>query len=59
VGEGEEVKRKPPTFLVDAPTRKTFVSEAIDYEVDFTVPETATERARRRWKMEEPKDDHS
>lgn len=36
------------------PTPKTFVSEAIDYEVDFVVePETAEARARRRWHMNE------
>jgi len=44
-------------FDEDAPPAKTFVSEAIDYTVDFVVKETATERARRRWNMpaqEEP-----
>ena len=51
-------KRKT-TFdeLMNAPTPRTFVSVAIDYTVDFVVKETATERARRRWKMpaqEEP-----
>jgi len=50
-------KRKP-TFdeLMNAPTPKTFIGE-IDYTVDFVVKETATERARRIWRMpaqEEP-----
>jgi len=48
-----------PTFeeRMNGPTPKTFVSEAIDYTVDFEVKETAIERARRRRKMpaqEEP-----
>jgi len=44
-------------FDADAPIRKTFINEEIDYTVDFVVKETATERARRRWNMpaqEEP-----
>jgi hypothetical protein len=32
----------------------SLVSECINYEVDFVVKETATERARRRWGMKEP-----
>jgi hypothetical protein len=34
--------------------KTSLVSECIDYEVDFVVKETATERARRRWGMKEP-----
>jgi hypothetical protein len=50
---------KPPTFEVDAPPTKTFVSEAIDFVVDFVVveavrEESARERADRRWGMKEP-----
>jgi hypothetical protein len=29
----------------------SLVSECIDYSIDFEVKETATERARRRWKL--------
>jgi hypothetical protein len=40
--------------MMEAPTPKTFVSEAIDFEVDFVVrEETPTQRARRIWKMPE------
>jgi hypothetical protein len=51
-------RKRKPTFdeLMNAPTPKTFVSEAIDY-TDVAVKESATERARRRWNMpaqEEP-----
>ena len=54
-------KRKP-TFdeLMNAPIPKTFIGE-IDYTVDFVVKETATERARRIWRIpaqEEPTDVH-
>jgi hypothetical protein len=38
-------------------TPKTFVSEAIEYSVDFSVePETARQRAHRIWKMSEVKE---
>ena len=40
--------------MMEAPTPKTFVSEAIDFEVDFVVrEETAEQRAHRRWGMKE------
>jgi hypothetical protein len=42
--------------MMEAPTPKTFVSEAIDYSVDFEVKETATQRAHRRWHMDERKE---
>ena len=40
--------------------KTSLVSECIDYEVDFVVKETATERARRIWHMDEkePQDVH-
>jgi hypothetical protein len=31
----------------------SFVSEAIDYFVDYVVKESARERAHRRWRMDE------
>jgi len=41
--------------LMTAPIPKSWINQPIDFEVDFAVePETAIERARRRWKMEEP-----
>jgi hypothetical protein len=47
--------------LTDAPTPKTFISEATDFvvrnePVDFVVKETALDRARRRWGMDERKE---
>jgi hypothetical protein len=32
----------------------SWINQPIDHEVNFTVEESAAERARRRWKMEEP-----
>jgi hypothetical protein len=45
------MKRLTFEEMMNAPTPKTFVSEAIDYFVDFEVKETALERARRIWGM--------
>jgi hypothetical protein len=43
--------------LMNAPTPRTIISEAIDYIVDFEVrEETARERADRRWGMKEKKE---
>jgi hypothetical protein len=41
-------------LLADEPAQVSLIFEPIDYTVDFEVKETATERARRRWGMEEP-----
>jgi hypothetical protein len=30
----------------------SWINQPIDYEIDFTVPETARQRADRIWKME-------
>jgi hypothetical protein len=47
-------------WFEDGELKTSLVSECIDYEVDFVVKETATERARRIWHMDEkePQDVH-
>jgi hypothetical protein len=42
---------------VEGPIPKTIINEPIDYSVDFEVKETARERARRKWGMEELTDE--
>jgi hypothetical protein len=52
-------KRKWQTLeeLAHGPARISWLNEPIDYSVDFeVVKETAEQRARRRWKMEERKE---
>ena len=39
--------------MIVAPAQVSLIFEPIDFEVDFVVKETATERARRRWRMPE------
>jgi hypothetical protein len=39
--------------LMNAPIRRTIINEPIDYSVE----ETAEQRARRRWRMEEAGDE--
>jgi hypothetical protein len=39
--------------IADAPPCVSLIFEPIDFSVDFVVAETAEERARRRWGMEE------
>jgi hypothetical protein len=38
--------------LLNAPIPPTIINEPIDFSVNFVVKETATERARRIWRME-------
>jgi hypothetical protein len=39
--------------LMNGPTQVSLINEPVDYSVDFVVKETAEERARRIWGMEE------
>jgi hypothetical protein len=39
--------------LLNSPVQVSLINEPIDFEVDFVVEETATDRARRRWRMDE------